>query len=161
MSPGADGPVVIGYDGSEGSKAAVDAVRRLHPGRRAVVVSVWESLAGAAAASAIAIPVAVTTGASKEIDEKSERQAAALAAEGAERLGGGEGVSAEAVLRPGTTWGAIVAVAEREDAAVVVVGSRGLSGVKSALLGSVSNGVLHHCDRPVLIVHGPPDAQAP
>ena len=160
MAPEADGPVVIGYDGSDGSKAAIDAVRRLHPGRRAIVVSVWESLAGAAAASLIAIPVSVANEASRDLDEESERRAAALAAEGAERLGGGADVSSEAVLAHGTTWGGIVEVAEREDAALVVVGSRGLSGVKSALIGSVSNGVLHHCERPVLIVHGPPGGES-
>jgi nucleotide-binding universal stress UspA family protein len=41
---------------------------------------------------------------------------------------------------------------------VIVVGARGLSTVASALLGSVSNAVVHHCKRPVLVV---PPADAP
>jgi nucleotide-binding universal stress UspA family protein len=49
----------------------------------------------------------------------------------------------------------IVAVAEERDAAAIVVGSRGLSGVRSALAGSVSTGVVHHARRPVLVVHRP------
>lgn len=39
--------------------------------------------------------------------------------------------------------------------AVVVVGSRGRSGIKSALLGSVSNAVINHAERPALVVREP------
>jgi nucleotide-binding universal stress UspA family protein len=33
-----------------------------------------------------------------------------------------------------------------------VVGSRGLNGIKSLLLGSVSHALLHQTDRPVVVV---------
>jgi len=49
---------------------------------------------------------------------------------------------------------AILRAAERERAELIVMGSRGLRGVKEVLLGSVSMGVLHHAVRPVLIVRG-------
>ena len=48
----------------------------------------------------------------------------------------------------------ILRVAERENVDLVVVGSRGLRGVKELLLGSVSSAVLHHAACPILIVHG-------
>ena len=35
----------------------------------------------------------------------------------------------------------------------MVVGSRGISRLRSALLGSVSNAVVHQCRRPVLVIH--------
>ena len=49
---------------------------------------------------------------------------------------------------------AILRVAEREKADLIVIGSRGLRGIKELLLGSVSSGVLHHAVCPVLIVRG-------
>lgn len=49
---------------------------------------------------------------------------------------------------------AILRVAEREEAKLIVLGSRGMRGVKELFLGSVSAGVLHHACCPVLIVRG-------
>ena len=50
--------------------------------------------------------------------------------------------------------------ADRNDTAVIVMGSRGLTGLRSMLLGSVSSAVLHHADRPVFVVHSPIDGDA-
>jgi len=46
----------------------------------------------------------------------------------------------------------ILAVAGEVDADVIVLGTRGRGGVKSLMLGSVSTAVLHHADRPVLVI---------
>jgi nucleotide-binding universal stress UspA family protein len=46
----------------------------------------------------------------------------------------------------------ILAASERPDVDLVVVGARGLGALERIMLGSVSEGVLRHADRPVLIV---------
>jgi nucleotide-binding universal stress UspA family protein len=46
----------------------------------------------------------------------------------------------------------IVAIADEENAALLVIGSRGRGDMKSALLGSVSHGVLSKATCPVVIV---------
>jgi nucleotide-binding universal stress UspA family protein len=53
----------------------------------------------------------------------------------------------------------IVRVAEEIGAGLIVMGSRGLGGVKRALMGSVSDSVVRHAHCPVLVVR-PEDEKA-
>ena len=62
------------------------------------------------------------------------------------------GVVAHAVSVLGDPVSEVSAYADRMNADLIVVGSRGLGGVTSALLGSVSKGLLKHANRPVLVV---------
>jgi nucleotide-binding universal stress UspA family protein len=55
-------------------------------------------------------------------------------------------------VTPGTPAQGIVAVAEEYDAGVIVVGARGLSTLKSIVLGSVSREVVTQSPRPVLVI---------
>ena len=79
-----------------------------------------------------------------EYDRTLLDEAAAVAA-------GHEIVSTTAMLR-GDTVDEIVAYADSHDVDLVVVGSRGHGSIASALLGSVSRGVLGESKRPILIV---------
>ncbi len=59
---------------------------------------------------------------------------------------------AQAHLRMGKPAAEIVALAEELGVGLVVVGSRGLGGVRRALMGSVSDSVVRHAHCPVLVV---------
>jgi nucleotide-binding universal stress UspA family protein len=50
----------------------------------------------------------------------------------------------------------IVRLAEELGAGLIVLGSRGLGGVRRALMGSVSDSVVHHAHCPVLVVRPDP-----
>lgn len=53
----------------------------------------------------------------------------------------------------------IIACADALEVDLIVVGSRGHGAIASALLGSVSRGVLAHSTRPVLVVRAVPVAE--
>src|SRR5215212_7121197 len=66
------------------------------------------------------------------------------------RSAGGE--MAEAHLRVGNAAPEIVTLAEDIEAGLIVIGSRGLGGIRRALMGSVSDAVVRHAHSPVLVV---------
>jgi len=79
-------------------------------------------------------------------DREPLREAAKIAAE--------KGVGVETELLKGKPADEIVTYADTVNADLIVVGSRGHGAIASALIGSVSRGVLHESRRPVLIVRG-------
>jgi nucleotide-binding universal stress UspA family protein len=157
--PVSSGPIVLGYDGSEPAREAIQcAVSLLRPARTEVV-NVWRSVQPEAGAALIGASRGMASEGARRLDAERASRSAELAGEGVElahRLGL---VASPVSLRSASTiWRAICELAIERHAAAVVVGSRGRSGLGGALLGSVSSGVLHHANRPVLIVHA---SQAP
>jgi nucleotide-binding universal stress UspA family protein len=63
-----------------------------------------------------------------------------------------DGLEIVPLLIMGTTVETIVAEADRIGAATIVVGSHGHSKLHKLLVGSVSEGVLRHAARPVVVV---------
>ena len=57
------------------------------------------------------------------------------------------------IVVPGHPAETICRIAEEDGHDLIVMGSRGLSGIGSFFLGSVSDKVSHHTPCPVLIVH--------
>jgi nucleotide-binding universal stress UspA family protein len=96
---------------------------------------------------------ALPGGAFEDLNTDAALQRAQVGAEQALKLGFQVEPRAE-LLSP--TWQGIVNVADELDAAVIVIGSRGLSGAREVFEGSVSHEVAAHSHRPVLIV--PPTA---
>jgi nucleotide-binding universal stress UspA family protein len=63
-----------------------------------------------------------------------------------------EGITVETHAREGDPADAILDVAEEEDADLIVVGNKGMTGAKRFLLGSVPNKVSHHAPCSVMII---------
>jgi nucleotide-binding universal stress UspA family protein len=142
--------ILICYDGSPGAVRAIEAAAMLLGPRRAVVLDVAPPIT---AAESVATMSPVVPGATFE--QLNTAEAAQVAARGAE-LARISGFAAEARGAPGVpTWEGVVAVADELDAAVIVIGSRGLSGLREILEGSLSHEVADHARRPVLIVPPP------
>jgi nucleotide-binding universal stress UspA family protein len=148
----ADGPAVLAFDGSDVAAKAIATVGPLLGGE-AVVVHVWESpyrhsltgraLSGVSELTEIVAGLEDSIGrAAGEVTGKGVElaRAAGFDARGS-TVDSGEGV-----------WRAVAATAAGLDARLIVVGSRGQGEARSALLGSVSSGLVHNAERPVLVV---------
>lgn len=153
-----DGPALIAYDGSPAAREAIAAVGRLMSGRPALVVCAWESplrhsLTGKALS---AIPLTEIREFTRDLEAGLRESAEATVAEGVglARAAGLE-ASGEAVESRSAAWRVLSAMAETHEAAIVITGSQGHGHVASVLLGSVSAGLVHHADRPVLVVRAP------
>jgi nucleotide-binding universal stress UspA family protein len=156
-------PILIAYDGSPASRAAVDAAGALFAGAGAIVLTVWEP----ALAEMMIVPDATGMGSTmlpfdpsvaRDMERASEQRAQGVAADGA-RLAGEAGLRAQPLAVEDVTdpSEAIVAAATERGARAIVVGSRGLGALKSKLLGSTSKGVLQHASQPVVVVRHPDD----
>ena len=143
-----EGPVLFAYDGSEYAKAAIEqAGQQLRTDRAARVLTVVQPLQSIPYAHLAVIP----DGVADAMDEGARE----TAAEGAE-LARAAGFDAEPLVDTGSPiWERIVQVAGELDAAVVVLGSHGRSGLSYAAMGSVATAVAHHLKRPVMITRIP------
>lgn len=143
-----DRSVLLCYDGSDDAAHAIRDSAALFAHRVAIVFTVVQDTR--------AVPPLVWTVGSPGIEDMfaRARDAGRTVADKGVHIAGEAGFSATRLVEEsvGPVWQAIVVAAERRDVAVIVLGSRGLGGVKSALLGSVSTAVVHHATRPTLIV---------
>jgi|SRR5215210_4851954 len=149
--------IVFGYDGSEDARRAIAAAAEL-TGGPAIVAHVWEPVPGGAA-PAVAAPGIAGGGMAELADAEREIEAAARAlVEDGARRAAEAGFDAEPVLirgEGGSAWRELVNLADQRDGTVIVVGRRGISRLRSALLGSVSDGAVKHAHVPVLVVPAP------
>jgi nucleotide-binding universal stress UspA family protein len=151
--------ILVSYDGSADAQAALDRAAQVMPGAEATVLTVWEPFMDALTRTGslgLSGGVAGSFGDLEQIDAVSQKAALANATEGAERAtAAGLVAQPRSESRHGGIANTILATAADLDADVIVMGTRGLSGVKSFLLGSVSHAVVQHADRAVLVVPSP------
>jgi nucleotide-binding universal stress UspA family protein len=151
--------LLIAYDGSDPARRAVRETAELFGSRRVLVVTVWEpGLAYDATALPTAgldmPPVPVDVEQAMEVEDELHERARRTAREGAE-LAQSVGLEAQglAVADKTNVADAIVGLARDREVAAIVVGSRGLTGLRARLEGSTSNAVLKHAPCPVVVVH--------
>ena len=138
--------ILIATDGSPSAREAIEFGLELAEEHAAEVTFVTVvPVLDRAFADGIGVPAAVPHRVD-EVDRKPLEETLAAAAE--------RDLDATAELLAGEPADEIVAYADSLDADLIVVGSRGRGALATALLGSVSRGVLHEARRPVLVVRG-------
>jgi nucleotide-binding universal stress UspA family protein len=147
------GPIVLAVDGSEEAKQATKAAAELSGGTGSEVhlVSVLpepESMYG---------PHFYSTDVEERLLERVDAESRAFLDKQAEAVRSGGGSPAQTYLAKGQPDAEIVKLAEEIGAGLIVMGSRGLGGVRRALMGSVSDSVVRHAHCPVLVVRGSKD----
>ena len=132
--------IVLGYDESAGSKRALEVAVDLAARYAEPLVLVYGvEPPGGMGEEFLAHQRAVT---------ELGRTAVSHAVEAAAQVG----VPTVVVVLDAKPAQALVDAADRHDARVIVVGTRGESPLRGAVLGSVSHKLLHLSDRPVLCV---------
>jgi nucleotide-binding universal stress UspA family protein len=142
------GPYLLCYDGSDAARGAIHAAARLvGRGQRGALLYVYKpterslGVAQAVTGGTIDAPV------SGETDARTVLDAGAAAAREA-----GFEVDPLLVEADRRTAEIITAKAEELDSPAIVMGQRGRSALKTALLGSVSRDVVNAYHRPVILV---------
>ncbi|MDA8368890.1 MAG: universal stress protein [Nocardiopsaceae bacterium] len=144
---GAKGRLVVGVDGSESSRRAVEFAfaQADTTGAEIVAVCAWQPMAAFASSMGPVPPEAFD-------DEAVEAAARRTAqAELDEVRGDYPDVAVE--LRLVRAHPVVALLEEGTPADLIVVGSRGRGGFRGLLLGSVSQSVLHGAHGPVAVVH--------
>jgi nucleotide-binding universal stress UspA family protein len=132
--------IVVGYDGSDCGKAALDEALRLAKalGDGLVVVFGYS-------------PPGLWGGEIVEHEEAIEELGEKVMGDARTRVEQ-EGVEAEFAMVAKKPSEAIVETADERSARMIVVGSYGDPPLKGIILGSTPNKLLHIADRPVLVV---------
>ena len=133
------GTQVVGYDGTDGSRAALDAAvglaAELGDGLVVVFAHVTNRLGGEV----------------RDYDDAVREHGRGVLEE-ARSIAREAGVEVELVIRELSSAEALIEVADEHDARMIVVGSYGERPLKSALVGSTPTRLLHLAERPVLVV---------
>lgn len=147
--------VLVCYDGSPSARRALRTAAESLDGRSAVLMHVWTAPEHVLADAFGVIEdeenpdyVRLETLARRRADTVVEEGQALAAELGVE-------VTPRQERNHSSVWQTILDVADELDASLIVTGTHGRTAVQSDLLGSVSNALVHHSRRPVLVVPRP------
>ncbi|MCW3014802.1 MAG: universal stress protein [Solirubrobacterales bacterium] len=134
--------LVVGYDGTDGARAALDEALRLAADLDAGVHLVF------------AFEAPRTGGELHDLDDAIAQRGKTMLEHGVHQAAAAGAKVTTALLKADPADGLIGAAGE-VDARYIVVGSYGERPLKSALVGSTPTRLLHLSDRPVLVVRAP------
>jgi nucleotide-binding universal stress UspA family protein len=136
---------------TDGSRQAVEAIRQAR-------VLLNPAVIGSATVLTVINPVRVVSAYATlpasvwdELDRADHAAARQALADAREVLGGSD-IKIDEQTAEGDPASEIVRIAGELNAGLIVIGSRGWGGVRSAVMGSVSDRVLHSAHCPVLVV---------
>ncbi|MGC9208427.1 MAG: universal stress protein [Nitrososphaeria archaeon] len=135
--------IVVGYDGSAHAKAAIEFLKRLKEFNEAEIHIVTVIDLAQLYSYGVEIPQSVFENIKKHSEDELKKVVEEI------KSAGGKAV---AVLIEGSPADAILDYAQKIQADMIVVGSRGLSTFKGLLLGSVSAKLVRESKIPVLVV---------
>lgn len=145
--------IVVGIDGSANAERAVALVARLLPPRGGEV-TLFQAVDQMAVPAQSFAPSAIRGTVSAEVKRLNKEQVAA-ARRALDRAAADltrRGWRTRVVITTDAPLRGLLAATSRARAHLVVVGARGVTGLRHLLLGSVAEGVLNRCPVPVLVV---------
>ena len=141
----ADGPLLLCYDGSDHAAYAIERAGALFAGQPALVVTVWQRPSHGSS------PVVERPREHGDVHRGASRRGGPPRQRGRpDRRRAGLSAEPAPVEATGPVWTTILEIADRHDAATIVMGSEVLA-MRQAL-GSVSGEVVHHAARPALVI---------
>lgn len=148
-------PVLICYDGSPSAQRALSVAASSLDGAHMVLLNIWNP-----PQRVLADSFGVSEGEQgadyAQLETLAARRAAAILAEGEARAGRLRfPVTTRQEPNRSSVWKTILDLADEVDASLIVAGTHGTTTVQTGLLGSVSNALVHHATRPVLLVPTP------
>jgi nucleotide-binding universal stress UspA family protein len=148
---GSEGTVVCGVDGSGHSVTAAQVAGRLAErlGGRLLVVHARQDLKAVASYRGARSSTPPVTGQPDAV----RRQADLVVEEAVEAVDAD--VEATGLVESGAPAGVLAAVADREDARLIVIAARGMGAVRAAFLGSVTTVLATSATRPVVVLSEP------
>ncbi len=134
--------ILLATDGSEATERATEAAVDLSTksGSELHVVHVWHDVPGPYRHGFV----------KREL----RRQGQEILDEQVRKIEDAGGTVTKAHLRGGRTTNEVIMLGDELEAGLLVVGSRGLRGVRRILIGSHSEDIVHHAHRAVLVVPG-------
>ena len=140
--------IVVGTDGSSTANAAVQRAVELAKasGAKLHLVSAYRL-----PTMMLASPEGIAMGMAIQGEVDPQEDTENLLAETAAKVRT-NGVEVETYACPGDPADALIEVAEQQGADLIVVGNKGMSGVRRFLLGSVPNKISHHAPCTLMIV---------